>query len=504
MNVVEAAYRQSYLQPSAPALVHAELSLTYTQLRDAVEACAGHLLERGVRPVDVVGLGMTGRPLHLVVLLALARLGVTAVPLHPQRAIAQRKDLALRTGARWLVHGPEVDAAAVAALGLPAIAATADLIRPCAGAVLPAMDQRDTAFRIELSSGTTGTPKAMAHTHRTVVESVAKYCGLAPGGPGIRFMLYMDINTSVGLREALRQFNSGGCVVMPSDLRPGQFVDQVRRHQVNAVLMTPASALPLIHAIRDEPGRMPEQGPACPQIVYLALAGGAVAPAIQQQLRATISPALYIRYGTTEAGLLAISTPQTLALWPDSAGQVVPWIDAQVVDADDQPLPPDTQGRLRYRGSSLCAGYIGDPEATARAFRGEWYYPGDTGQITPAGMVYLGDREDDRLNLDGVKVSPLAVENVLLACAGIDEAAVYAVLNPANQRHVLLAAVVSRQAVNEGALHRKCVEAVGAPSTPAKFIRVNSLPRNAAGKLMRDELVKRTRLDPVPPRNGND
>jgi acyl-coenzyme A synthetase/AMP-(fatty) acid ligase len=134
------------------------------------------------------------------------------------------------------------------------------------------------------------------------------------------------------------------------------------------------------------------------------------------------------------------------------------------------------------------SGYLGDPDATERAFRDGWFYPGDTGSLDNAGYLTLTGRVDERLNLGGNKIDPIAIEAVLDAQPGIEESAVVAV-QPKAGRPVLVAVVVAAAPIDEAVLKKMCGERLGVHCVPARIVMAQSIPRNSGGKIMRKEIA---------------
>src|SRR6185436_651585 len=126
-----------------------------------------------------------------------------------------------------------------------------------------------------------------------------------------------------------------------------------------------------------------------------------------------------------ETGLTALGDPQLRRTRPDVTGRLAPWIEAQAVDESDRPLPDGEGGILRYRSPHFVREYYDDPEASARAFRGGWFYPGDIGTVAGR-LLTLHSRVDDVINLGGLKVNPNSVEAVLVQHPGVAEAGVFA------------------------------------------------------------------------------
>jgi acyl-CoA synthetase (AMP-forming)/AMP-acid ligase II len=107
-----------------------------------------------------------------------------------------------------------------------------------------------------------------------------------------------------------------------------------------------------------------------------------------------------------------------------SCGRPYTIVEAAVFDEEDRPLPAGERGEIVCRGPQTMAYYWNNPEATAAAFRGGWLHTGDIGYMDEDGFFYLVDRKNDMLISGGYNVYPREVEDVLLSCEGVVEAAV--------------------------------------------------------------------------------
>src|SRR5580693_758749 len=100
---------------------------------------------------------------------------------------------------------------------------------------------------------------------------------------------------------------------------------------------------------------------------------------------------------------------------PAAIGRVVDGIEAQVLGEDGRPLPPGEVGLVGFRGEGFPTEYVGNPEATGRAFHDGWFYPGDLAAIDADGYFFFKGRADDVISNAGVKFYPIEVERALLA-----------------------------------------------------------------------------------------
>jgi acyl-coenzyme A synthetase/AMP-(fatty) acid ligase len=234
----------------------------------------------------------------------------------------------------------------------------------------------------------------------------------------------------------------------------------------------------------------PDSLAACKSVRLVKIAGSAASPALRAQIAQYICPNIQVIYGSSEGAHIAEANAQTFAAQPAAAGRLYPWVEMEAVDAHGQALPAGQAGMLRLRTPVLVSGYVDDPQATARAFRDGWYYPGDTGQVDAAGYLTLTGRVDELINVGGNKIDPGIIEAVLDAQPGVQESVVVAV--PGEQGvPVLIGMVVTSGPFDEEALKKACLDKLGAKYVPRRIRRAEGLPRNAGGKIMRREITER-------------
>jgi acyl-CoA synthetase (AMP-forming)/AMP-acid ligase II len=192
--------------------------------------------------------------------------------------------------------------------------------------------------------------------------------------------------------------------------------------------------------------------------------------------------------------VVALADPQTMAQHPDAAGRFLDWVEAQVVDEHDRPLPEGQSGILRLRGEGVAQGYYGiaPDDHAQRGFRDGWCYPGDMARIASGRLLYIEGRIDDIVTLGGPKINVAAIETLLASHPGVREAAVFGTSGSLGKQF-LVAAVVADESVGLAALARHYRDGGGKHGDILRLVRVPRLPRNAAGKVLKQELRQHIR-----------
>ena len=483
MNVTDPIWETMQAQPMATAIVQGGQSVSYGALRATAEKLCTRLLRAGVQPGMCVALTCSHPSTYLVLVLALARLGAVSTPspawsTEARDRLLQKSKTLMRirdNQDNWI--GSVIGASQHIAAGRLFDRLDTETPWTPAGSAIGAGD----TWRIALTSGSTGTVKCMAWTHEATASLQKKMVRQFDCGPGSRLLVYADMAIGFSIGHATMQLHAGGAVVFVTKGTPEEFFQILERDRPTHILSTTAMMAPVLASIESAPAGTRFGGGALRSI----LLGGSVVPGpMVKAIRDRLCNDLHISYGSTEMGTLALADPEALDAHPDCAGTLLPWVTGEAIDGDGAALPPGETGVLRFRSDAMASGYVGDPEANAKAFRDGWFYPGDTGSVDANRQLQLAGRSDHLINLQGMKLDPVMVESVLCAHPAVKEASVLAVTD-AQGIKILVAVIVSPDGVSAGILQKMCRDRLGNFASPKVFLGVQSLPRTMMGKVDR-------------------
>jgi acyl-CoA synthetase (AMP-forming)/AMP-acid ligase II len=200
-------------------------------------------------------------------------------------------------------------------------------------------------------------------------------------------------------------------------------------------------------------------------------------------------------YGMTEAGsVYCLMPPGEAVKRPGSVGKPLPPAEVVCVDPEDRPVPAGEVGQVRLRIPGRPREYFGDPDATARTWVDGWLVTGDLGRIDEDGYLYIVGRSKDVVIRGGNNIHPTDVEHAIESHPAVREAAVVGVPHPVLGEDVV-AFVTLRPDMDATPddLRAHTLELLARYKVPRQWYIVDGLPRNATGKVLKQEL--RRRLD---------
>jgi malonyl-CoA/methylmalonyl-CoA synthetase len=226
----------------------------------------------------------------------------------------------------------------------------------------------------------------------------------------------------------------------------------------------------------------------------LFVSGSAPLPShVLEAFRSRYGHTILERYGMSET-LMIISNPYVGERRPGAVGFPLPGVSVQVRDPEGNVLSSGESGELYVRGPNVFAGYWKNEEATRAAFRDGYFRTGDIGTRSQDGYYTLHGRRSDLIISGGFNIYPREIEEFLTDQPGIAEAAVAGV--PDHIRgEVPVAWVVCDATLDIDALNARCRAELASFKVPRAFVRVESLPRTALGKIQKHLLLPLPEVD---------
>ncbi|HET9898353.1 MAG TPA: amino acid adenylation domain-containing protein, partial [Streptosporangiaceae bacterium] len=479
---------QAAATPDAVAVEAPDLTLTYGKLDTAATALARHLIARGTRPGDIVGVHLPPTATALTAIVASWKAGAAFLPLDPDlpparvaTMIDDARPARILTATTTGHPGLDLDPASLA--GSPP------------GSSLPAVGPGQLAFLI-YTSGSTGKPKAIMIHHGALSNYTA-----AQMLPRLR-----DHAGDIPLRLAAgtSAFISDFFIAQLVTLAGGHALHLLSRDQrqdpryLTSLAADPDRAITALECTTSQLQLLVEAGlldaPHPPRIVMMA--GEACPPDLWTTLRRYPATVAINSYGPAET--MMDCTQIDLTQSPDVLiGRPYGNAVIRVLDDRQRPVPPGTAGELCIAGPGVGYGYLGRPAQTAAAFipdpdgppGSRLYRSGDLGRYTRDGALEFRGRNDLQIKILGQRVEPEEVETVLRAHPGVTAAAITAHSTPAGLRLTAHLVAAPGTAPDPAAIRTWLAQRLPAAAVPAAIRFTASFPVTLSGKLDRKALT---------------
>lgn len=534
MTLDEALRDVATRHPEREAVVCGEHRFTYAGIVTRAGALAGGLYRLGIRKGDRVA-SLLGPGWHFVVLFfALARLGAVAVPLNPSLRRRQLVQILRDVQPSALVTGEpdttELRAIQEAAEGTSLVqhhivvagGGSTDLSfdsllggEPLDPGSLSPITPDDLAV-ILYTSGTTGEPKGVMHSHRGLIgpvvaslhlrrmwlrapspdrlarmsRLVARYGRrlLQAAGRPQTFLTAIGGHAIAGVEVMLQALLMGDRLILMPRFHPVETLDWIQRERVTVLVAVPLALSVLV--------RMQDLDRF--DLSSLLICGTGSAPCsaeLARQVQERFGCAIHIGYGTTEigGGISATSVEDSPRRQAETVGRAMEGMQVRIVDEQRRPLPPGQVGELACRSESRMLGYYGAPELTREVLSDDgWYFTGDLAVMDEQGFIRIVGRKKDLIIRGGQNIYPAEIEQFLQAHEGIQEAAVVGVPGSTGGERVW-AFVVPKEGtkIGEREVLNYCRSALEAYKVPDQVRLVSDLPRSALGKVQKTELRAR-------------
>jgi long-chain acyl-CoA synthetase len=489
---------QARYRPDHVAVVFEQERLTWRQFHARVARVANMLRDLGIGPGDKVATVMTNCRELLEIYWAVPSIGAVLVPLSPllmpaglaglardadakclisQRAMlptlgAIRGDLAAQLGDRvLLVDGTEAGYGDYTAR----TAQAADDFEP-------ARVKDADLFNIMYTSGTTGLPKGIMHSHFTR-SMYALWLGAAwRMTPESRALHTGAMVFNGAFITMMAAFYLGGTFCLARQFNAEEMIATIERERVTHIMVVPSQIIALFNCPAFDPARLAS-------LEMILSLGAPLLNEYKDKLNRALPNRFYELYGLTE-GFVTILDRDDAVRKAGSVGRPPQYSEMRIVGEDGRDCPPGQIGEIVGRSPILMSGYHKRPDLTAQAIRDGWLYSGDMGYVDEEGYLYLVDRKKDMIDSGGVKVYPKDVEEIAAQHADVREVAVFGVPHE-KWGETPIAAVVLREGAQVTAATLK--EWINS-RVAARYQRVSEVvvmddfPRSAAGKTLKREL----------------
>ncbi len=462
-------------------------SWSFRDLDELSNAFARHLSGQGVAAGDRVAVMMANRVEFITSVYAISKLGAAAVLLSPAWKSTEVEHALHLTGP---VHAvADADAAPLLAetLGPGGVTDLDD------GAKDPfdhgrarleedPADGTDEAVLV-FSSGTTGLPKAVRHTHASIGHATEHWRVVLGLGPDDRFQVATPPSHILGLLNLLTAVAAGATVRLHRRFD----LDEVLRRIADEKMTLEMAVAPIALAMANHP-RLEDYDLS--SLRYIMWGATPVTESVARSVTERSGVQWLPAYGASELPVISANPVDRPEAWRlDSAGLPPPGVELRIADLESgKVLGPGEVGEIQVRSASVMRGYLPD-DATADAFADGWYRTGDVGWLEPEGWVHLTDRSKEMIKVSGFQVAPAEVEAVLYRHPAVLDCAVFGVADARTGEAPVAAVKVDPvQPLAEGELQQLVADSLATYKQLRAVVIVDEIPRLPSGKVLRRTL----------------
>jgi acyl-CoA synthetase (AMP-forming)/AMP-acid ligase II len=466
-----------------PAVLAGESTWTFADLDRLSDAFARRLPPEGVGPGRRVIVMTSNRVEFVVAVHGISKAGAASVLVNPGWKTAEvRHALRLTEPVLAVADGlaVEVMRELVPILDLDDLDDLDDLEVDAASDPIgePVGDGAESV--LVFSSGTTGMPKAVRHTHRSILRATGHWvASLALTGED-RFQIATPPTHILGLLNLLAAAEVGATVRLHARFD----LDELLRRIESDRMTLEMAVAPIALAMANHPSIEDYDLSSLRYIVWGATP-------VTESVARTVTRRTGVRwlpgYGASEVPVISCNPVHEPDRWRlDSAGLPPAGVELRVADLETgESLPDGSTGEIQVRSASAMAGYLPD-EATADAFADGWYRTGDVGWLEPGGWVHLTDRAKEMIKVNGFQVAPAEVEAILLGHAAVLDCAVFGIPDErAGEVPVAAVQLDPDVPVGEHELRELVADALATYKQVRHVVVVDQIPRLPSGKALR-------------------
>jgi len=334
------------------------------------------------------------------------------------------------------------------------------------------------------TSGTTGNPKGVCHTHRTwgnAARAAWRFNESLFRSDTV-ILVSLPVFHVAGFNPCTFVLSGGGRIVLMRRPEPVQIVEHLQRHQVTNVMLVPSMILAIVNLV--------SAGQRFPALRQLGYGAAPMTQSLLAQAQALFACRFEHVYGMTENLGCVTNLPPAMHTAESgklrSCGRPYEGCEVRIVDPDGRDVPADTVGEIIMRSAWIMRCYWNQAEATAATIRDGWLWTGDAGYLDADGFLYIHDRVKDMIKSGEENIFPAEVENAIYGHPAVADVAVIGVPDVRWGEAVKAVVVLKPDARLElGELQQYLRGRIGGFKIPRSLEIVPNLPRNASGKVLR-------------------
>ena len=493
-------------RPDAVAVVHDDDRLTFGELNTKSDSLAAYLQrEWGAKRGRHICILYENCPEYVVSYFAILKTGATVVSVNSAEAPDKMRHSIAHADSTGLIGSTVIWRKMAAKAGIPETVLNAmdyragrrlvkDGNSDDAAIVVPdAVPEDPHGIDLDLAeivytSGSTSNPKGVMLSHRNLTTNMASIQDYFKLRTDDSVVVILPLSYIYGKSLLLTHVQVGAKIIIDNRFTyPALVLETLVKEKA-----TGFAGVPSTYSILTAKTALAKT--EMPHLRYVAQAGGAMAPTLQQDVIDAVAPArLFVMYGATEAApRLTWLPPERLKDKIGSIGIPLTNVEMIIRGPEGQSLGPGEEGELAARGSNIMQGYWKDPENTERVLKDGYYLTGDIGFRDDEGYYFITGRKSDFIKVKGFRISCKEVEECLLELEEVHEVAVIPAPDPVFGeviRACITPAEIGTEVFRTRA-ERHIAGRIGGNKVPGQWDFRDALPKNSSGKIMKEQLKK--------------
>lgn len=465
------------------------VTLTYSELDRLSSKIAALITKQGLSASRTVGLLSSSSVEYVVGLIAIWKAGGTAVPLQTAHPVSELQYILNDADVSLvLVHPDFKILASELAKEKPFHAHEINIQKIDSAAANETSVSPDSNALMIYTSGTTRKPKGVPTTFAGLEAQIQSLLNAWRWSPSDRTINVLPLHHVHGVVNVLScSLAAGASCEMVAKFDPELVWSRIANGDINVFMAVPTIYSRLLDHWKSQPEEVRALWSEKARAMRLMVSGSAALPVpLFEAWERVTGHRLLERYGMTEIGM-AISNPYEGPRVPGRVGMPLPGVEVRLIDEDETIIEaPHVPGEIQVRGPGVFRGYWRLPEITSESFTSDgWFRTGDVAERDESGSYkILGRRSQDIIKSGGYKISALEIESALLEHEAISEVAVVGIEDPEWGERVA-AVYVSKVELREEDCVAFLKGKLARYKVPTLWKRVDSLPRNAMGKVLK-------------------
>ncbi|MBI4800342.1 MAG: AMP-binding protein [Desulfarculus sp.] len=492
MNLARILQSSARFFPQREAVIEEGRETSYAELDLESGRLASALAGLGFKPGDLAAICLPNNRQWLAAYFGILKAGGVAVALSmamPRHELAPlledcRPRLLLTTEAKWAELGGRAELPFLSQVVAPGGDITWEDLMARGGAPLAAVERgRGDLAAVLYTGGTTGRAKGVMLSHANLLASAHNVAGQERSTHEDRALCFLPLNHVFGQVHIMLStvLTAGSLALMPAfDL--DKVLHALAHGGVTKFYSVPTIYVRLL-AVPDLKARLGS-------VRYTFSAAASMAQELVREWKRVTGLDIHEAYGMTESAAM-VTYNHYHRHKVGSVGTPVGTVEVAILDTEGRPVPQGHEGEICIQGPNIMGGYLNRPQETSQAFWGPWFRSGDLGYLDGEGYLFIIDRLKDMIITGGENVYPREVEEVLYTHPQVQECAVVG-LPDVEWGERVSAFLVCRPgpAPDEAELKAFLKARLSGFKVPKRFVLVDELPKSAAGKILKREVVR--------------